>query len=108
LLLNESSPARRQFKAVLYNQGGLVKDYQWQQIPATCHGSSSTLTSAIASLRAQDCPPEAAVEQAQNYTWQAVSASRQLGLEKSTAHRFFWADKNIDEPSKMPSTNNTH
>ncbi len=108
LLINEQSPTKQQYKAVLYNQGGLVKDYNWQQIPPFCHGSASTLTSAIASLRAHDCPPVAAVEQAQNYTWQAVSASRQLGFNKSTPHRFFWADKNIDVPSKMPSSSKTH
>lgn len=108
LLLNESSSTTQRFKASLYDQNGRVKDYRWEQAPPICHGSSSTLASAIASFRAHECPPLAAIEQAQNYTWQAIAASRQLGFGKPTPHRFFWADKNIDKPSSMPSGNRTH
>lgn len=108
LLLNETAPKDQKFQATLYDAKGSIKIYQWDQAPPTCHGSSSTLTSAIAALQAHDCPPQAAVEQAQNYAWQALAAARQLGFGKPTPHRFFWADKNIDVPGSMPSGNRTH
>lgn len=108
LLLNELSPKNQKFQATLYDPKGAISTYQWDQAPPTCHGSSSTLASAIAALQAHDCPPQAAVEQAQNYAWQALASARQLGFGKPTPHRFFWADKNIDVPGSMPSGNRTH
>lgn len=108
LLLNETSPREQKFQATLYDAKGAIKNYQWNQAPPTGHGSSSTLASAIAALQAHGCPPQAAVEQAQNYAWQTLAAARQLGFGKPTPHRFFWADKNIDIPGSMPSGNRTH
>lgn len=108
LLLNETTPKHQKFQATLYDAKGAIKHYQWDQAPPTGHGSSSTLTSAIAALQAHGCPLQAAVEQAQNYAWQALTAARQLGFGKPTPHRFFWTDKNIDVPGSMPSGNRTH
>lgn len=96
LLLNRNDPYRRQFHASLYDKKGLLKLYEWNQTVPTCHGASSTLASAIAALRAHDCPLPSAVEQAQNFTWQAMSNARQLGFGKPTPHRLFWADSEID------------
>lgn len=108
LLLNEAAGKDKPYQAALYDVKGLIKNYAWDLDSPTCHGSSSTLASAIASLRAHDCPPQAAVEQAQNYAWQALAAARQLGFGKPTPHRLFWADKNIDQPGSMPAGNLTH
>lgn len=108
LLLNDVSPKDQKFQATLYDPKGAINTYQWDQAPPTCHGSSSTLASAVAALQAHDCPAQAAVEQAQNFAWQALAAARQLGFGKPTPHRFFWADKNIDVPGSMPSGNRTH
>jgi hydroxymethylpyrimidine/phosphomethylpyrimidine kinase len=93
----------------LYGTTGIIKSYEWNQITPSCHGAISTLTSAIAGLRAHDCPVQTAVEQAQNYTWQAMAAARQLGFGKPTPHRLFWADKNIPQEctSSLPG-NPTH
>lgn len=108
LLLNETSSKVRRFQTSLYDKKGVMQNYQWDHATPTCHGSSSTLTSAIASLRAHDCPVRSAVEQAQNYAWQTMAASRQLGFGRPTPHRFFWADKSVDNPGPMPSGNRTH
>lgn len=96
LLLNRNDAQRRQFQASLYDKKGLVKQYEWNQTIPTCHGASSTLASAIAAFRAHDCPIQSAVEQAQNFTWQAMSHARQLGFGKPTPHRLFWADDEIE------------
>jgi len=93
----------------LYGSTGLIKSYEWTQAAPNCHGATSTLTSAIAGLRAHGCPVQTAVEQAQNYTWQTMAAARQLGFGKPTPHRLFWADKNIPQEcaSSLPG-NPTH
>ncbi len=108
LLLNHNFSKDKPFQASLYDSKGLIKQYQWSQSPPICHGSCSTLASAIASLLAHDSPVQTAVEQAQNYTWQTIAAARQLGFGKPTPHRLFWADKNIDQPGTMPAGNLTH
>jgi len=108
VLLTESSPTERRWRTGLYDQSGLIQQYEWHQATPSCHGSSSTLTAAIAAFRAHDFPLQAAVEQAQNFTWQAMAAAHQLGFGKPTPHRFFWADENIEQPDTMPSGNPVH
>lgn len=97
LLLNQTQPKEGRSKAGLYDTTGLLKGYEWDQPPPTCHGATSTLTAAIAAFRAHGCPLPSAVEQAQNFTWQAMAAARQLGFGRPTPHRLFWADKNIQQ-----------
>lgn len=108
LLLNQINNKNAQIRTSIYNSKGLIKQYAWNQTPPVCHGSSSTLASAVAALMAHDSPAQSALEQAQNYTWQTMAAARQLGFGKPTPYRFFWADKNIEPPGSMPAGNNTH
>lgn len=93
------------FQNSVFDSKGLVKDFYWEQEPANCHGSSSTLSMAMACYLAHGFEPAQAIEQAQNFTWRAMCASRDMGFGRRTPHRFFWADKNIDtSQSKPPST----
>lgn len=96
LLLSQSLAKENRATTGLYDMSGLIKHYEWEQSPPTCHGAISTLAAAIAALRGHDCPVQAAVEQAQNYTWQALAAARQLGFGRPIPHRLFWADKNLE------------
>jgi hydroxymethylpyrimidine/phosphomethylpyrimidine kinase len=108
LLLNEQSPKDQKFQATLYDAKGPIQNYLWEQATPTCHGSASTLTSAIAAFQAHGSSVQTAVEQAQNFAWQALVAARQLGFGKPTPHRLFWADKNIAPSAAMPSGNRSH
>lgn len=108
LLVNQTGRKDNRVRTALYDTKGLIKNYEWNQTPPICHGSSSTLASAIASLMAHDSPAYTAVDQAQNYTWQTLASARRLGFGKPTPYRMFWADKNIDQPGSMPAGNHTH
>lgn len=108
LLVNDTNPKERRFQSNLYDRKGLVHTYTWDQATPTCHGSSSTLASAIAALRGHDCPIHMALEQALNFAWQSMAAARQLGFGRPTPYRLFWADKNIEQPGSMPSGTATH
>lgn len=108
LLLHQTVSKDKPFQVSFYDSKGLIKQYEWNQSPPVCHGSSSTLTAAIAALKAHDSPVQTAVDQAQNYAWQTLAAARQLGFGKPTPYRLFWADKNIDQPGSMPAGNLTH
>lgn len=96
------------FQNSAFNSKGLVKNYQWEQEAPACHGSSSTLAMSVASYLAHGFSDLQTLEQAQNFTWQSVHASRNLGFGKQTPHRFFWADKNIETSTEKLPGNKTH
>lgn len=104
---------RQEFQNSLYGNKGLIKQYYWEQEPPTCHGSNSTLAMSTAAYLAHGGDEVQAIEQAQNFTWQAMRMSRQLGFGQRTPYRFFWADQNTESnstsetPAEMPAKN-TH
>lgn len=98
----------QQFRNSLYGEKGLIKHYSWEQESPTGHGSNSTLAMSTAAYIAHGSECIQAIEQAQNFTWQTIRASRDLGFNRRTPHRFFWADKNIESPENLPSSKNTH
>jgi len=51
LLLTQSLAKENRATTSLYDLTGLIKHYEWEQTPPTCHGATSTLTAAIAALR---------------------------------------------------------
>jgi len=107
-LITGTGQETQAFQNSLYNETGLLRHYHWAQEPLTCHGSSSTLAASQAAYLAHGSEEVSAIEQALNFTWRAVSASRELGFGKRTPHRFFWADKNIETPSDLPVSPKSH
>jgi len=75
----------------LYHQHKKVEDFYWQRLPHEYHGSGCTLSSAIAALLARGLSVFDAVNEAQEYTWQSLSAGKQLGMGQLHPERFFWA-----------------
>lgn len=109
LLLTEASVKEARCQTNLYDKKGLIHNYPWQDGVPSCHGSSSTLASALAAFRAHNSPLQSAVEQAQNFTWQAMAAARQMGFGRPVPHRFFWTDNNNNRPaSKLPAGKTAH
>jgi hydroxymethylpyrimidine/phosphomethylpyrimidine kinase len=81
----------------LYAQRGLVRADAWQRLAASYHGSGCTLASAIAALLANGLEIPEAVFEAQEYTWQALSAGFRLGMGQHLPDRFFWARGNSSD-----------
>jgi len=96
------------FQNSTYDAKGLVKNYHWQQEAPACHGSSSTLSISMAAYLAHGFNELQAIEQAQNFTWAAMRASRDLGFGQQTPHRFYWADKNIETSGDLPPGTRSH
>lgn len=108
LFVSGTGRENHQFQNSVFNERGLLRHYRWEQEPPSCHGASSTLASATAAYMAHGSSPAQAIEQAQNFTWQAMRTSRQLGFDKRTPHRFYWADDNIDCPDDWPAEDTRH
>ncbi|MFL0801767.1 MAG: bifunctional hydroxymethylpyrimidine kinase/phosphomethylpyrimidine kinase [Agarilytica sp.] len=92
----------------VFDAKGLVKNYRWEQEPANCHGASSTLTMAMACYLGHGFSESQAIEQAHNFTWQTMRTSRDLGFDRRTPHRLYWADKNIETSDDTPPSTLTH
>jgi hydroxymethylpyrimidine/phosphomethylpyrimidine kinase len=85
----------------LYNERGVVRSDSWERLPGSYHGSGCTLASAIAALLAQGVDVEDAVKEAQEYTWQTLSAGFRPGMGQFIPDRLFWARGEADEEQKQ-------
>src|SRR6266545_985317 len=75
----------------LFGPQGLVREDRWPRLPGSYHGSGCTLASAIAAALASGLDVPAAVRDAQEYTWQALSSGFRPGKGQYIPDRFFRA-----------------
>lgn len=76
---------------VLYGPQGIIRTDKWDRLPGSYHGSGCTLASAITASLAGGSDIEAAVQEAQEYTWQALAAGFRPGMGQHIPDRLFWA-----------------
>lgn len=76
----------------LFMPNGLSETFNWERLPHSYHGSGCTLASAIAALLAQGLDVFSAVNEAQEYTWQSLSAAYQPGQGQHNPNRLFWME----------------
>ena len=84
----------------LYGQQGVIRSDSWQRLPGSYHGSGCTLASAIAATLANGLDVPEAVREAQEYTWQTLSAGFRPGMGQHIPDRFFWAREAEDDEKK--------
>jgi hydroxymethylpyrimidine/phosphomethylpyrimidine kinase len=80
----------------LYSERGMVRSDAWQRLSGGYHGSGCTLAAAIAATLANGLDVAEAVRDAQEYTWQTLSAAYRPGMGQHIPDRLFWARD--DEP----------
>jgi hydroxymethylpyrimidine/phosphomethylpyrimidine kinase len=92
----------------LYGAEGLIKEYHWERLADSYHGSGCTLTSAIAACMAHGLTVEEALQEAQEYTWQTLKNAFRPGMGQFIPDRFFWAreeaetlETDFDKPSSI-------
>ncbi len=92
----------------LYGAEGLVREYHWERLSNSYHGSGCTLTSAIAACLAHGLTMEESLQEAQEYTWQTLKNGFRPGMGQLIPDRFFWAreettttESDIDKPSSI-------
>ena len=90
---HENTP---QVVKTLYGPDGVVRSDNWERLAGSYHGSGCTLASAIAAMLANGLDVPEAVHEAQEYTWQTLSAAFRAGMGQYMPDRFFWA-RDVDE-----------
>ncbi|MFA6041862.1 MAG: hydroxymethylpyrimidine/phosphomethylpyrimidine kinase [Methylophilus sp.] len=82
---------------------GLIKDYHWERLAGSYHGSGCTLASAIAACLAHGLVMEEAIQEAQEYTWQTLKHAFRPGMGQFIPDRFFWAREEDAQDDKAVS-----
>ncbi len=84
----------------LFGETGLLRRDVWERLPGSFHGSGCTLAAAVAARLAQGAELEAAVHDAQDYTWRTLAGAFRPGMGQHVPDRLFWArDDESDEDS---------
>lgn len=82
---------------ILMNSSGIVRTDEWQRIPGSHLGASSTLSAAIAAILANGLDVPEAVMEAQEFTFASITHAQRLGMGKLIPDRYFWT-KETQEP----------
>jgi hydroxymethylpyrimidine/phosphomethylpyrimidine kinase len=77
----------------LYGHQGLIKRSTRKRLKMFSHGSGAILSASIAAYLAHGLRLIDAVEQGQQFTWNALANSRRLGMGMCIPNRFFWTKK---------------
>ncbi len=72
----------------LYNDAGLVAEFEWQHLPGPFAGAGSTLSAALAALMARGLGVEEAIAAAQEYTHGALVHAQRIGMGKLVPNKF--------------------
>ncbi len=77
----------------LYDEAHPAETFTWERLPHSYHGSGCTLASAIAGLLARGLDAFTAINEAQEYTWNALNEGFQPGKGQHLPDRLFWSDR---------------
>lgn len=78
----------------LFSSRGVSKEYTWEHLPQSFHGAGSTLSAAITAYLAHGFDLMEALQQGQQFTWQALAQARRLGQGCLIPDRLFWCRRN--------------
>jgi hydroxymethylpyrimidine/phosphomethylpyrimidine kinase len=91
ILLTGASEPGPQVVNVLVGPDGVVRTDAWERLPERYLGAGATLAAAVAAALAHGMEVPEAVREAQEFTWQALSAAYRPGMGMALPDRFFWA-----------------
>lgn len=69
-----------------------AQEFSWQRLTGQFHGSGCTLSSSIAALLAHGLGMAEALNEAQEYTWNALANAYPTGSGQLNPNRFYWMD----------------
>lgn len=90
VLLTGSGQPGPQVVNMLFNASGVVRADAWERLPERFLGAGGTLSAALAAYLAQGMEMAEAVREAQEFTWQSLSAAFRPGMGQALPNRFFW------------------
>lgn len=73
----------------LYDEDGVVEQFDWRHLAGPFVGAGSTMSGALAAFMAQGSEPQEAVRQAQDFTAGALAHAQRFGMGKLVPNKFF-------------------
>jgi hydroxymethylpyrimidine/phosphomethylpyrimidine kinase len=73
----------------LYDEDGMVEQFDWRHLPGPFVGAGSTMSGALAAFLALGKEPQDAVRLAQDYTAGALAHAQRFGMGKLVPNKFF-------------------
>jgi hydroxymethylpyrimidine/phosphomethylpyrimidine kinase len=77
----------------LFNHRGLSQHYQWPRLTHSVKGAQCTLSAAASAYLAHGLSLAESVQQAQQFSWQAMHNAMRLGMGQLIPNRLHWCDK---------------
>ena len=87
VLISSSPGSSGSYTSQLFALNGLQQRFEWRNLPQHFVGAGSTFAAAITAYAAHGLPMQSAIRQAQEYTWQALSRARRLGMGRLVPDR---------------------
>lgn len=78
----------------LFQTNDKAETFRWDRLEHDYHGSGCTLASSIAALIGHGLDPFAAISEAQEFTWNSLTAAYQPGKGQFNPNRLFWMEDN--------------
>ncbi|WP_439135738.1 bifunctional hydroxymethylpyrimidine kinase/phosphomethylpyrimidine kinase [Pseudomaricurvus sp.] len=99
VLISGAERSQSTFENHLFGKQGLIQTFSHKRLKMPVSGCGATLAASIACYLGHGLRTEEAIIQGQNFTWNSLANSRQLGMGRRTPNRFFWATKNSGNQS---------
>jgi hydroxymethylpyrimidine/phosphomethylpyrimidine kinase len=87
VLISSEPHIGSEYVSKLYSSAGLQQSFGWTNLPNNFVGAGSTFAAAITAFIAHGVPLQGAIRQAQEYTWNALSHARRLGMGRLVPNR---------------------
>jgi len=87
--------AQQQHKIInrLFSTRGVEREYMWDALSDQFHGAGSTLSAAVTAYLAHGFELPEALQQGQQFTWQAMAQAMRVGCGGLIPDRLFWCRK---------------
>lgn len=90
LITGAGVPTSDQISNHWFSQRGSGQQYLWERLPFSFHGAGDTLSAALSAYLGHDLGMAQSIQQAQQFTWQALQKGRRIGMGALLPDRMHW------------------
>ncbi|MEE8057728.1 MAG: hydroxymethylpyrimidine/phosphomethylpyrimidine kinase [Pseudomonadales bacterium] len=93
ILITGDNNSNTQLSNHWFAHRGSSQKYAWERLPYSYHGAGSTLAAALSGYLAHGLSMAESIQQAQQFTWQALLKGRRIGMGELLPDRMHWCQK---------------
>ncbi len=93
ILITGATAANKQVSNHWFSPRANSQQYHWQRLPFSYHGAGDTLCAALSAYLGHGLSMAESIQQAQQFTWQALEKGRRIGMGELLPDRMHWCRK---------------